>query len=78
MSSVMIHTCGWRSMTSVMAFMSAHEQVAPVGLLGKFSSSHLVRGVIAASSASACSRKPLFCGHGTNTGVAPANLAMSV
>ena len=77
MSSVSTQTCGWRSSTSARACISDREQAAPVGLLGKFSSSHLVFGVIAASRSSGRSRKPLFCGQATGTGTPPASFAMS-
>ena len=42
---------------------------APVGFDGEFRISHLVCGVIAASRSSGRNLKPLFCGHGTGTGV---------
>ncbi len=77
MSSDMIHTCGWRSITSPSAAISAAEQAAPVGLLGKFRISHLVRGVMAASRSSGRSLKPLFCGQFTATGTPPASGAIS-
>ena len=77
MSSDMIHTCGWRSITSPSAAISSAEQAAPVGLFGKFSSSHLVRGVMAASRSSGRSLKPLFCGQFTGTGTPPTRDAIS-
>ena len=77
MSSDMIQTCSWRSITSPSAAISAAEQAAPVGLLGKFKISHLVRGVIAASRSSGRSLKPLFCGQATGTGTPPATWVVS-
>ena len=77
MSSDMIQTWGWRSITSASARISSAVQAAPVGLLGKFSSSHLVRGVIAASKSSGRSLKPLFCGQLTATGSPPTTRVIS-
>jgi hypothetical protein len=57
--------------------ISAREQAAPVGLLGKFTTTHLVRGVIAASRSAARSLNWLFSGHDTGTGRAPASAAWS-
>ena len=60
-----------------MASNSARVQAAPVGLLGKLSTNHLVFGVIAASRSSGRSLKPLFCGQATSTGTPPINFAIS-
>ena len=73
----MTMTCGWRSSTSAMARISLREHTAPVGLLGKFRTTHLVRGVIAASRSEARSLNWLFSGQDTNTGFAPATVAWS-
>ena len=73
----MTKTCGWASSTSAISRISAREHTAPVGLLGKFSTTHLVLGVIAASRSTARSLKWLFSGHDTDTGVAPASVAWS-
>ncbi len=51
--------------------------MAPVGLLGVFSSSHFVRGVIARSSACGVSLKPSDSGHATTTGVPSLTSTMS-
>lgn len=51
MSSDITQTCGWRMRTSVSALSSSHEYPAPVGFEGELKISHLVLGVIAASSA---------------------------
>ena len=77
MSSVKTQTSGWRSSTSQIGRSSWAEYAAPVGLQGELRKNHLVRGVIAASRSSARSLKPLFCPHGTMTGVPSANATMS-
>ena len=77
MSSVKIQTSGCRSSTSQIGRSSSAEYAAPVGLHGLFSMNHLVRGVIACSSASARSLKPWFCSHGTSTGLPSASDTMS-
>ena len=64
-------------MTSASAASSSRVAAAPVGLLGKFRSSHLVRGVIAASRSSGRSLKPLFCGQLTTTGSPPMTRVIS-
>ncbi len=73
----MTSTCGWPSSTSATSRISAREQTAPVGLLGKFSTTHLVPGVMAASRSAARSLKWLFSGQDTGTGRAPATVAWS-
>ncbi len=77
MSSAMIHTCGWRRITAAIAASSSRVQAAPVGLFGRLSISHLVRGVIAASMSSGRGLKPLFCGQFTNTGSPPMSCTIS-
>ncbi len=47
MSSDMIHTCGCAQQHAAQRRRSVGGHAAPVGLFGKFSTSHLVRGVIA-------------------------------
>ena len=73
----MISTCGCFSSTSAISFISAREHTAPVGLLGKFSTTHLVLGVIAASRSAARSLNWLFSGQETKTGTPPASLNWS-
>jgi hypothetical protein len=68
MSSEIVQTFGWRSSTPASAFSSSAEKTAPLGFDGEFSISHLVRGVIARSSSSACSLKPFCALVGTQTG----------
>jgi len=77
MSSVITHTWGWRTRTSVSAFSSARVEAAPVGFDGELRSSHLVRGVIARSSCSGLSLKPDAAVATTGTGVPPASSTMS-
>ena len=77
MSSLAIHTCGWRSSTSPSAFSSASEYTLPVGLDGLLSTSSLVRGVMAASSCAGLILKWLSRPVSMATGVAPASSTMS-
>ena len=69
-SSQMIHR-SWRSHTSPMASTSSAESTAPVGLLGVLSSNTRVRGVTAASMASARTWNASSGRVGTPTNVAP-------
>ena len=77
MSSDMIQTSGCRRSTAAIAPRSSAEHAAPEGLFGLFRISHLDRGVIAASISSARGLKPLFCGHGTNTGTPSSRVVIS-
>ena len=77
MSSDITQTCGCRSSTSVSALSSAREYPAPVGFDGELKMNHFVAGVIAASSASGVSLKPVSMPASTITGSAPPSRTMS-
>ena len=77
MSSLMMNTSGCRTRTSVSFLSSARVYAAPVGLEGELSSTHLVRGVIARSSASGVILKPDSIVVGTATGSPPASITIS-
>ena len=70
-------TCLCFSSTSQICRISAGEQTAPVGLLGKFNTTHLVLAVMTSSRSEARSLNWLFSGHDTDTGFAPAITAWS-
>jgi hypothetical protein len=69
MSSDMNQTCGWRRSTAPSACSSSREYTAPLGLLGEFSISHLVRGVMAASSCSGVILNPVDAVAGSVIGI---------
>src|SRR6185436_17008127 len=68
MSSLMIHTDGWRSSTAASARYSLAVYTAPLGLDGELSISHLLFLVMALSSASGRSLKPSSARVGNQTG----------
>ena len=60
--------------TSATASRSAFSITAPVGLLGKASTSAFVRGVMACRSSSAVRRNPFSAFSGRDTGTPPASV----